>query len=130
VELAVFPHNTEQPSGADLDSSLLQHKLHARYTIVIVIFILVKDTFDGRRKSLILTGFSKVLDEPVISGFANIKDFAENLDRPGSSPGMDELIALMCSYFFRLSAKKPRASLRISLARLSSRFSFSRSRIR
>ncbi len=130
VEPAVFPHNAGQPYGADLDSSLFQCKLHARHTIVIVIYILVKDAFDGYRKSPILTGFSKVLDEPVISGFANLKDFAENLDRPGFSPGMDEPIALMCPYFFRLSAKKPKASLRISLARLSSRFSFSRSRIR
>ena len=69
VDPAIFPDDTGQTSGTDFESLLLQRKLHAGNPIVVIVYAFIKDGFDGRRNSLILTGLIKAFQESVISGF-------------------------------------------------------------
>lgn len=82
------------------------------------------------RKNCILAGLAYISYESVVSGLAHLEDIALDLYRPPVTVLIYEPESITCSYFFRLVARKPRASLRISLTRLVSRSSCSNSRMR
>ena len=108
-------------------ATMLKSYLHSVYTIIIVKRMLIENILHNCRKNSILTGSSEIPLESVITGFAHIQDVTHYAHTPSVTVLFNELKAFMCFYFFRLCAKKPRVSSRISLARLVSRSSASSS---
>lgn len=106
---------------------LCERQLHALNAIAIVVRRVFQDLLHRRRKNRIFIRLAHVSSVSVESGLADAQRFALNGDRPSIRVLQDEVISLMRFYFFRLTAKKPSASFRISFARLVSRSSFSNS---
>lgn len=76
MDPAMFSHNASQPPCTGFDVSLLKRQLHTWHAVIIVVYILVKDNFNGRRKSLILAWFAEIINESVISGFTDLQDLS------------------------------------------------------
>ncbi len=130
MDPAVFPHDTCDPALSGFVPLLFQRDLHPGHTIVVIVRRFIQYRLYCCRKNSILPGFSEIPSESVITGFTDVQDFTQRMDRPSGFEFFDKTEPYVGFYFFRLDAKKPSASWRISFARFVSRSSFSSSRIR
>ena len=119
----IFLHDSGYPALANLVPEISKCYLHSIYTVVIVVYILIEYFLYNCRKNSVLAGIAEIPFESVITGLAHVQDIAHNAYRPSAAVFANELKTFPSSHFFRLCAKKPRASLSISLARLVSRSS-------
>lgn len=117
VKPSVFTHDSGYSAYSCCDADIRKSNLHTLHTIVIIESRFVKNPFNTCRKNGVLPWFSKISSKLVVAGFANLKNATQYINRPAFTVSVNEGVALVCSYFFRLEAKKPRASLRISFAR-------------
>ena len=131
MEPSFLSHDPSNTPNSCFNSFLKKSYLHSGRTVVIVIRRFIQNFLHSSRKNSVLTRFPKVSTIFVVTRNADMKDLTHKLHSPFSiMMCINELIALMSSYFFRRCAKKPRASCRISLACFNSAFSFSSCKFR
>ena len=130
VDPLQLDHKPPYPAKPNPEATLPECQPHTGNTIIIIVGGLCPDCLHGRRKNRIFGWFPAVTLVPVVTGFADGKNTAHKFHGPSSFLFPDKGKAFVGSYFFRRTAKKPSASCNISLARFSSAFSFSSSRIR
>ena len=126
---SVFSHNPCDSAFSDPKAPVLECHLQPVDTVVVVVDRFIQNILHGSRKNCILVRFPEVPLVTVISCFANLENGTKNIYGPTLIIQQNEFITFAGAYFFRLDAKKPSASLRISLARWVSLSSFSNSRI-
>ena len=127
---SIFLHDSVYSPFTNSVATMHKSYLHSVYTLIIVKRMLIEHILHNCRENSILARSAEIPVESVITGLAHIQDVTHYAYWPSVTVFINELKAFMCFYFFRLCAKKPRASLRISLARLVSRSSASSSFMR
>jgi hypothetical protein len=117
-------HGTPHAASAYPDTTLSKRQKNSADTVVIIVRIFFVNLSYFDQKQLPRLGLACRLQRAVIPGFTDFHSPAHGVNAEPLTVQRDVRIQPLRLYRFRSLAKKPSASLRISLAFRSSAFSF------
>ena len=117
MQPAMLAHQARQPPQPAENAVLRQSQLHPSHAVVVVVGALVQYCLYFVRKKFVPARLALALEIAVIARFTEPQHATQCCDRPFADALLRKCVPQPRSYLFRLFAKKPSASCKISFAR-------------